>query len=302
MCNSINQLVETAAAICIERHRGQTDKVGTAYILHPMRVAAKCSTDCERIVALLHDVVEDTDMTPDELLQCGFPQRIVDSIMAMSRNEGESYDAFIERCASDPIARRVKLFDLEDNMNVLRLNEMTSDMVNRYNRYIKAHKRLMSDIVADYDPGESDIIIHSEPEVPAVVAPKVASAQEIERMKKEAEQARRIIPYNPSKWTGKSYQKERPMVTMPDRTVICEPHGINTLIEVVRKIGIERVAELNLKHGKYDLIADSNVNGKYAEIGRRWILSNFPNVRKVEIINEIGRRLNLPLQAILVAK
>lgn len=92
------------------------------------------------------------------------------------------------------------------------------------------------------------------------------------------------------------------MVTMPDRTVICEPHGINTLIEVVRKIGIERVAELNLKHGKYDLIADSNVNGKYAEIGRRWILSNFPNVRKVEIINEIGRRLNLPLQAILVAK
>lgn len=186
MCNSINQLVETAAAICIERHRGQTDKVGTAYILHPMRVAAKCSTDCERIVALLHDVVEDTDMTPDELLQCGFPQRIVDSIMAMSRNEGESYEVFIERCALDPIARRVKLFDLEDNMNVLRLNEMTPDMVNRYNRYIKAHKRLMSDIVADYDSGESDIIIHSEPEVPAFVAPKVASAQEIERMKKRS--------------------------------------------------------------------------------------------------------------------
>ena len=142
--NELNPLIEKAAQLCVEKHKGQVDNVGQAYILHPMRVAMSCRTDAERVVAMLHDTIEDTDVTPEYLLSEGFPQYIVDAILSVTKREGETYDDFIKRCALNPIGRQVKLRDLEDNMNVLRLNEVSEDMARRLTKYIHAHRFLTS--------------------------------------------------------------------------------------------------------------------------------------------------------------
>lgn len=144
--NELNPLIEKSAQLCVEKHKGQVDKVGQAYILHPMRVAMACGTDEERIVAMLHDTIEDTDVTPEYLLAEGFPQHIVDAILSVTKREGETYDDFIHRCALNTIGRQVKLRDLEDNMNVLRLNEVSDDTTRRLTKYLRAH-RYLSDFI-----------------------------------------------------------------------------------------------------------------------------------------------------------
>ena len=135
----MNELLEKAAKICIEKHSGQVDKAGVAYFLHPIRVAAACTKDDERIVAMLHDTIEDTDVTPEYLLAEGFPQYIVDAVLSVTRNEGESYEDFIKRSARNPIGRKVKIHDLDDNLNLLRLDAIDDKMAERLTRYINAH-------------------------------------------------------------------------------------------------------------------------------------------------------------------
>ena len=110
-------LLEKALQIAVKAHSGQIDKAGSAYIFHPIRVSNRCSTDDERIVALLHDTIEDTEVTAEYLLMEGFPRNIVDAILSVTRNEDESYDDFIKRSRLNPIGRQVKLHDLEDNRN-----------------------------------------------------------------------------------------------------------------------------------------------------------------------------------------
>lgn len=135
-------LLEKALQIAVKAHSGQIDKAGSAYIFHPIRVSNRCSTDDERIVALLHDTIEDTEVTTEYLLMEGFPRNIVDAILSVTRNEDESYDDFIKRSRLNPIGRQVKLHDLEDNMDITRLNELTGKDIYRLNKYIKAYKYL----------------------------------------------------------------------------------------------------------------------------------------------------------------
>mgnify|MGYP000118139143 FL=1 len=135
-------LLEKALQIAVKAHSGQIDKAGSAYIFHPIRVSNRCSTDDERIVALLHDTIEDTEVTTEYLLMEGFPRNIVDAILSVTRNEDESYDDFIKRSRLNPIGRQVKLHDLEDNMDITRLNELTEKDIYRLNKYIKAYKYL----------------------------------------------------------------------------------------------------------------------------------------------------------------
>lgn len=137
-------LIEKAAYICITHHQGQRDKMGCAYFLHPMRVAMRCAKDEEKIVALLHDTIEDTDITTDYLLQEGFPQNIVEAVLSVTKQENESYDDFIARAKQNPIGRVVKLYDIEDNLDVLRLDKLTDDMAVRFNKYLRAYKSLKS--------------------------------------------------------------------------------------------------------------------------------------------------------------
>lgn len=135
----MKQLVKLAYEICLKAHAGQTDKAGMPYHLHPERVAARCSTDAETIVALLHDTIEDTEVTPDYLLGKGFPQEIVDGILSVTKREGENYEAFVARAKKNPIGRIVKIHDLEDNMDIRRLDGLSDESVARLRKYLKAY-------------------------------------------------------------------------------------------------------------------------------------------------------------------
>ena len=138
-------LLDKAAQICVTRHAGQRDKMNCAYFQHPMRVAMRCRTDEEKIVALLHDTIEDTDVTPEYLIEQGFPQQIVDGILSVTKREGETYEDFVKRAKQNPIGRIVKIHDLEDNLDVLRLDEVSPEMAARYSKYLKALRYLNSE-------------------------------------------------------------------------------------------------------------------------------------------------------------
>lgn len=135
-------LLEKAIALAVEAHRGQKDRAGKPYILHPLRVMARVQTEDEKVVAILHDVAEDTPWTSEKLAAEGFPSHIIEALDCVTKRDGEVYEQFVERSASNPIARQVKLADLEDNMDLRRLREVTERDLPRLNRYIDAHHRL----------------------------------------------------------------------------------------------------------------------------------------------------------------
>ena len=141
--SSLTSLVGKAARIAAQAHEAQVDKAGEAYVLHPMRMALRCRTDAERVVALLHDVVEDSPWTLSQLAAEGFPPEIIAGVDGMTHRDGESYEAFVERAAQDPLAAYVKRLDLEDNMNVLRLGEVTEKDLARLQKYHAAYRRLL---------------------------------------------------------------------------------------------------------------------------------------------------------------
>lgn len=139
------KLLDKAALICVTKHTGQRDKMGCAYFQHPMRVAMRCRTDEEKMVALLHDTIEDTDVTAEYLLAEGFPQSIVDGILSVTKREGESYEDFVARAKQNPLSRVVKLHDLEDNLDIFRLTTLDADMTARYNKYLAARRFLLNE-------------------------------------------------------------------------------------------------------------------------------------------------------------
>lgn len=142
------RLLEKAARICVEKHAGQRDKAGNAYFLHPMRVAMRCRTDEEKMVALLHDTIEDTDVTAEFLLDAGFPPEVVAGVLSVTKCEGEDYDDFVARAKSNSLGRAVKLHDIEDNLDVLRLPEIDTAMAARYNKYLRARRFLLDETPA----------------------------------------------------------------------------------------------------------------------------------------------------------
>ena len=138
----MNELLEKALRIAVEAHAGQVDRAGKPYIFHPLRICCRCFTDEEKIVALLHDMIEDTDITAEYLLSEGCPRNIVNAVLSVSRNENESYEDFVKRTGLNPLGRAVKLHDLEDNMDISRLEQVTEKDLARLNKYIKAYRYL----------------------------------------------------------------------------------------------------------------------------------------------------------------
>lgn len=134
--------LEHAIALAANAHRGQLDKSGQPYILHPLRVMFRCQTDAQRIVAVLHDVIEDTPTTPDDLRRLGYPDEILAALDCLTKRQGEPYEAFVERAAANPIARAVKIADIEDNLDLRRLPGVSDADVARLARYVKAWRRL----------------------------------------------------------------------------------------------------------------------------------------------------------------
>jgi hypothetical protein len=133
--------LEAAIALAAEAHRGQVDKAGQPYILHPLRVMLKLEREDKRIAAVLHDTVEDCGLELG-LIKQQFGADIADAVDALTRRKGESYSAFIERCGANDIARAVKWADLCDNMDLSRLAEVTDADSARNAKYAKARERL----------------------------------------------------------------------------------------------------------------------------------------------------------------
>lgn len=136
-------LLQRAIDIATKAHKGQKDKAGADYIAHPLRVAARLQDDEEKIVAVLHDTIEDTFVTPDYLKEQGFPQEIINGVLSVTRQENETYDDFVHRASRNPLGRAVKTADLEDNMDIRRLDYPMNDWdFERLNKYLKAYKYL----------------------------------------------------------------------------------------------------------------------------------------------------------------
>jgi (p)ppGpp synthase/HD superfamily hydrolase len=134
--------LEDAIALAVEAHRGQRDKAGQTYILHPLRLMLRQHGDTARMVAVLHDVVEDSSYTLERLRELGYPEEVLGALDCLTKREGETYEAFIERIRPHALARRVKLSDLEDNMDVRRLPTLTAKDAERLTRYRAAWARL----------------------------------------------------------------------------------------------------------------------------------------------------------------
>ena len=134
--------IEDAIALAVQAHRGQKDRAGAPYILHPLRMMFRVETDAEKMAAVLHDVVEDSAWTLDDLRARGFPPEVVDAVDHLTRRESESYEDFVERAAAHPVARAVKLADLEDNLDVRRIGHVGEYDAERLNRYLRAWHHL----------------------------------------------------------------------------------------------------------------------------------------------------------------
>lgn len=120
-------------------HAHVNDKGGRPYIDHPIRVSQYCTSINAKIVAILHDVVEDTDATLDTLLMLGFSVYVVDGVDAVTRRDGESYDDFINRACRNDIGREVKKADIKDNTDPKRLHYLPKEKQNRLvTKYAKA--------------------------------------------------------------------------------------------------------------------------------------------------------------------
>jgi (p)ppGpp synthase/HD superfamily hydrolase len=135
--------LERAIEIATEAHRGQFDKAGCDYIGHPLRVMAAGKTIEEKIVGVLHDVVEDGGWTFGQLEAEGFSSEIVEALRCVTKlSENEPYDKFIARVKKNPLAIAVKLNDLADNMDIRRLPYISDKDVKRLKKYLKAYKQL----------------------------------------------------------------------------------------------------------------------------------------------------------------
>lgn len=136
--------LEKAIIIATKAHEGVIDKGGNPYILHPLRVMIKQTSEECRIVAVLHDVVEDTDISLTDLRNEGFSEDIILAVDALTRRSNESYMEFISRCKQDAMARLVKLADIEDNSDMSRIKNPTQRDYNRLQKYKKAKDELLS--------------------------------------------------------------------------------------------------------------------------------------------------------------
>lgn len=140
--------LDKAIRIAAEVHEGQKDRYGSAYILHPIRVMMRVDSEVEKIAAILHDVVEDSDWTLGDLQQEGFSEEVVTAVDCLTRRDeqNEPYMDYIDRVLTNPPAITVKLADLEDNMDLTRIAEMDERDPARMVRYHEAWKKLQKNV------------------------------------------------------------------------------------------------------------------------------------------------------------
>lgn len=142
MC--FTDLTKKALVISFNAHKEQVDKSGMPYVYHPYRIAEQMNDEYSTCVALLHDVIEDTDITLEDLKDEGFPQEVIEAIALMTHDDDTPYFDYIRRIKTNPIATAVKLADLQDNSNYERLDKVEIKDLQRIEKYREA-KRILSE-------------------------------------------------------------------------------------------------------------------------------------------------------------
>ena len=136
--------LERAIEIAVSAHKGKVDKAGSPYILHPLRIMFSLKSEEEKIVGVLHDVVEDSPWSFEDLIEEGFSENVIRGLNSVTAKKGEDYDSFIRRAYSDPIGRNVKIADVTDNLDIKRIDEPTERDFERLKKYLKALKFLQT--------------------------------------------------------------------------------------------------------------------------------------------------------------
>lgn len=131
-------MTKKAMKLCFAIHRDQTDKSGMPYVFHPLHLAEQMTDEASTVAALLHDTVEDTPYTVDDLRLMGFPEAAINAIALLTRDESVPYFDYIAKIKQDPIARLVKLADLRHNSDLTRLDTVDSRALARAEKYKRA--------------------------------------------------------------------------------------------------------------------------------------------------------------------
>ena len=131
-------LTKKALRLCFDAHREQVDKTGLPYVFHPFHLAEQMKDEYTTICALLHDVVEDTDYTLDDLRGMDFPAEVVDALALLTHDPAVPYMDYVKEIAKNPIARKVKMADLRHNSDLSRMDEVNEWAVKRTAKYMKA--------------------------------------------------------------------------------------------------------------------------------------------------------------------
>ncbi len=140
------KLTIKAMRLAYEAHKEQFDKGGVPYIFHPYHIAEQLDEEYDVCVALLHDVVEDTEVTLEELETAGFPKEVVEAVGLMTRDKETNYLDYVRRLKSNPIAKKVKLLDLAHNTDPTRLVEDKEKSASLLDRYAKAKAILLDEM------------------------------------------------------------------------------------------------------------------------------------------------------------
>jgi (p)ppGpp synthase/HD superfamily hydrolase len=138
-------LTKKAMKFAYQAHQGQTDKSGLPYIYHPMHIAEQMEDESTTVCALLHDVVEDTHYTLEDLIQQGYPSEIIEALSLLTHNKGIPYMDYVRKINSNKIASTVKLADLQHNSDLSRLEVIDDDALKRIEKYRKAMQILLGE-------------------------------------------------------------------------------------------------------------------------------------------------------------
>ncbi len=136
------ELTKKAMRLAFAAHEGVTGKDGLPYVTHPLHVAEGAETEEETIVALLHDVVEDSDYTLEDLRSMGFPETALEALRLLTHDKGTPYMDYVAKVRENELARRVKLLDMRHNMDTTRLDAMTDADRKRLEKYREAYRLL----------------------------------------------------------------------------------------------------------------------------------------------------------------
>ncbi|MCF6344887.1 MAG: hypothetical protein L3J00_00280 [Thiomicrorhabdus sp.] len=136
--------LDKAIELACKAHKGQVDKADQPYILHPLRLMLKFKNKQEQVVAVLHDSIEDSDMTLEYLASCGFSQVTLDALDCLSKRKNEDYEIFINRVLTNQLAIKIKIEDIKDNLDLTRIKSINNEDLKRIFKYHNSLQKLLS--------------------------------------------------------------------------------------------------------------------------------------------------------------